>query len=187
VLGAVFSLFLLMLTEERSNVTRLNMTQEVAQLHRELRNMSANGASIVVVAGVLDNDVARFRRLDLVGETPVTTELRYIDEDEDNTTISDNRLVMIPDINEPEGMITLVRWISRLAHPDDEDRFLPVFTRSPGFGAPLVVQFRVGDRSAQRPGRSARAQDEEDRRDDAITGPGYQGVVFQAAYGPRNG
>jgi hypothetical protein len=192
VLTGIMGLFLFMLVEERSNVTRLNMTQEVSTLHRQLRNLAANGANIVVVAGEIDNDVVRFRRMDTTKEVageevPVVSELRYVDEDEDNDTIGDNRLVLVPDVDEEDATIDLVNFASRIPDPADEDEFLPVFTRSPGFGSPLVVQFRVGDRSGERLGRVQRAQSDVDRRDDANTGPGYQGIVFQAAYGPRNG
>jgi hypothetical protein len=185
--GVVMSLFLTMLQEERSNTSRLNMTHEVSGLHRQLREIAANGANIAVANGELNNDVVLFRRLDDNSETPVFAELRYIDEDDDNDTIEDNFIVFLPDREDEENQQTLVRLVSRIPDAGSVGGFLPVFTRSPGFGAPLVVQFRVGDRSAARTARGERAANEEDRRDDAHTGMGYQGIIFQSAYGPRNG
>jgi hypothetical protein len=185
--AVVMSLFLTMLQEERSNTTRLNMTHEVSSLHRRLREIAANGANIAVANGELNNDVVLFRRLNDDSETPVFSELRYIDEDDDNDTIGDNFIVFLPDREDEGNQQVVVRLVSRIPDVTSPGGFRPVFTRSPGFGAPLVVQFRVGDRSAVRQSRAERAADDEDRRDDAFTGKGYQGIVFQSAYGPRNG
>lgn len=185
--GAVLGLFISMLRAEQSNTVLLMMNHESAALHRELRQISANGANIAVSGGEVNNDVVMFRRLSDESETPVFSEMRYVDEDGDNDTIGDNAIVLIPDRTDPDTRVVLMRLVSRLRDPDDPDEFLPVFTRSPGFGSPLVVQFRVGDRSAERTSRMQRANNDEDARDDALTGPGYQGMVFQAAYGPRNG
>ncbi len=184
VMGATLALFLTMLTEQRSSSTRLAMTHEISALHRELRQLAANGANIIVASGELDNDRVRFRRIGRDEANPVFAELRYIDEDGNNNTIRDNYVALFPDRTK-EAFIRMVNNASRIPAPTGG--FEPVFTRSPGFGSPLVAQFRVGDRSGARTARAERARNAGDVADDAITGPGYQGVVFRAVYGPRNG
>lgn len=169
-------LFVSLLQQERSNLARMNMAFQAAKIHRELR-------SIAAVQGAIDEGEGgeRFVRFSRrrSGET-IISELRFIDADDDPNTIIDNEIRLVRDItNESEGA-TVVRFVSPLRDPGTGAE-QPIFTRTEGSPAPLIVRFRIGDRN--RVGN--RRQDEQARLDDSATGRGFQSLVFSGAYAAR--
>lgn len=119
----------------------------------------------------------------------VATTLVYRDEDDDPATIGDNSLVIIQiTTNEAGDEVskreeTLVRYLSPLE--DADGNALPIFQRmTDGKRAYVMFQARLGDRVLSRKNLSA-----EERykvyADDALTGPGYQGLVLQYMFVPH--
>lgn len=171
--AALMSLFLIILRQERANITMLRMGYEATALHRDLRRVAAQGADITQVGNVVEftNSV-----------TGVRSRLEVVSEDGNWDTIGDNYIIFIPDLEDPDNARRVIQWISPLY--DDAGNTIPIFQRLPGSPAPLAVNFRVGDRSGPR-ARNERAQDEDARVDDALTGPGLQSYVFRTVFTPR--
>lgn len=174
---SIMALWISMIRQERSSIRLVRMSYDSAALHREMRKVAANGGLI----NVENDSTIEFSDLD----TGVTAELRFEDDDGDNDTISDNRVVLYPDVSNPTRRRTVVRWASRLDDPDNPGELLPAFTRDGTFASPIKLQFRLGDRVGII-SPAERAQNAQARLEDTETGPGFQSLVFRGAYGPRN-
>ena len=173
-MGSLIYLFVSLISQEKSNLQRLNMAFQAAALHRELR-------SIAAIQGTIDpnQDFVIFssRR---GGETRVSR-LEYVDGDGDPDTIIDNEVRLVRNVNDDEAQgATVVRFVSPLRNPATGEA-QPIFTRTSGSPAPLIVRFRIGDRTRV----ANRREDEAARQDDAATGRGFQSMVFSGAYAPR--
>jgi hypothetical protein len=180
IIVAIMALFIAIMRQERSNVRSLQMAYNSAQLHRELRRVASIGASISTTA-----DAVRFENLG----TGTISELRYEDLDNNPDTIGDNRIVFDPDVDADGDERLLIRFVSPLVVNGVQQ---PIFRRMPGTPSPLVVEFRVGDRTGpiSRGERAALAREETTlgravRADDAWTGAGLQSQVYRGVFMPR--
>ncbi len=172
----LIALYLNVITRERTNIKTIRMAYDSANLHREMRKIAAIGGTINV-----DNDTITFTNT-ITGTTSLLT---YVDEDGDNDTIGDNYMELIPDVNDNTAKRTVVRYGSRLTDPDNSSQFLPIFSRLGNFRQPIIIEFRIGDRVGIRDLKE-RANDDKANAEDALTGKGFQSLVFRGAYGPRN-
>lgn len=182
--GIVMALFVKVLRDERSNITRIRMAYDAADLHRELRRFAAVGGVNNTVVDPTNVSV-EFTNNDV--DPPVRSRLEYSDADGDPATIADNEIRLVPDVDaDTSRFINVVRYASPLEDPDDADEFLPIFSRGGEFNEVLLVNFRIGDRRGDLTSRPARANDAEARAEDGRTGAGFQSILFRGAYAPRN-
>ena len=178
-MAAVITLFVGVIRQERTNLRMIQMTYDTSHLHREMRQLASVGGSI----GTSGNQVTFFNEI-----TGVTSQIRYEDLDGNPDTIGDNQIVLIKDVDaDDEDSRIVVRYVSPLRNASGS--FLPMFSRQPGRPQPLLIQFRVGDRTGPI-GRTARANVtsatyDECRADDAFTGDGFQSVAFRSVIMPR--
>jgi len=199
VMTMMIDLLVEVMKRQKSTNTQLTLLYNSANLHRRLRTIAAVGAQIELGEDQADSDndgirgFVRFVNTDL----NETSELRFVDIDRDITTIDDNFIEFIEDITavdssgNPLNRVE-VRYVTPLTLNGVEQ---PVFTRENGTPDPLVVRFRAGDRAGpgdpiERAGRS-RTDKNQDldtiwEKDDAVTGPGLQSIIFRGAYAPRN-
>lgn len=170
--GLMF-LFVEMVRVERSNLARLNMAFQAAALHRELRQVAASPG--VIAFNDVGDEFIRFERR-VAGGARIVSELRFIDRDGNPNTIADNEIILVRNVdsNSTAGN-TVVRYVSPIPGT-------PMFTRGQGIPAPILVNFRIGDTS--RP--ENRLTNAQARRDDSLTGRGFNSMVFRGAYTPRN-
>jgi hypothetical protein len=172
VIIAVIGLFISLLWQERTNLRMLQMSYESQQLHRELRRVASFGSSIT-------SGTTSVRFDDLGAGT--TAELRYEDADSNPATIGDNVIVFDPDVATDNDERTVLRYVSPLVVGGTAQ---PIFRRQAGTPSPLIVEFRIGDRTGPT-GRRDRAGNAGAKADDAFTGPGLQTMVYRGAFTPR--
>lgn len=180
-IGVVMTLFLFVVREERSNIMRIRMAYDAADLHRELRRYAAVGGVNNTVVDP-NNISVSFTNAD----TGISSRLEFVDPDGDPDSMRDNLIRLIPDLDEPDKDVNVVRFATPLIDPDDPSERLPIFSRAGSFNQALLVNFRIGDRRGDLTERTARGADDECRAEDAITGKGFQSILFRGAYGPRN-
>ena len=174
VMIATMYFFVSILRQERSNIRTLQMAYQTANLHRELRKVSAYGGNI---------DITNGRAVQFTNEvTGVTSELRFVDDDGDPFTIGDNTIEFDPDITIEDDDEILISLVSPLT--DEDGNILPIFARADGFPDPLLVEFRMGDTSGP-VSRGNRSKIAQARQDDAFTGPGLQTNVYRGAFALR--
>ncbi len=98
---------------------------------------------------------------------------RYLNPDENDYTIRDNRLVYGKGLPGDGNEKVILRYLSPL-HIEEEE--VGKLFKLETLNGPVVnINFRIGDSGI-----------EPDRLEDAITGPGYQGVLVHTRAIPRN-
>lgn len=143
----------------------------VANLHRQMRNITAAGDNII-----LDDQNGQWVQFVYREDTDEgeilfkTGRLSYNDADSNPDTILDNSIVLFPDLETDDETSRIVIWnVSPLY--DASGNPLPIFSRPAVAGVnALLVQFRVGDPSPEQ---------------SLATGPGFTSMVFRAAFAPR--
>jgi type II secretory pathway pseudopilin PulG len=168
----VITLFVSIIQQERTNLRMLQMSYQSQQFHRELRRVASYGSAIT-------SSTSSVRFDDLANGT--TAELRYEDTDNNPATIGDNTIIFDPDVATDNDERLVLRYVSPLVVGGTTQ---PIFRRQAGTPAPLIVEFRIGDRTGPT-SRADRRNNSAAKADDAFTGPGLQTMVYRGAFTPR--
>lgn len=199
----VLNLFIEMLRLEQSNSRQLAMVRDASDLSRELRQIASSRGLVTdedsFLTGITPrtpdtviphDEVRAFIRWNrAVGTAAVTSELLIRDIDGDPTTIGDNSLVLIGDVDNPSITRTMlyvspmeitgtVNWAGAFGRP----------APPPGvvyMNAPLEVRLRFGDRVPIRD-RTGRRRNADAVEEDRWTGPSFESIVLNTIYATRD-
>lgn len=161
------------LRSNKAQRTQIIIAKDVQVLQSTLKQHATSARQFILNGGT----TLRIQQPDdsETGAAGVISQLSIEDDDNNPATAFDNRLVLTPNLDEPDETRVILSGLARLGDPANPGTFFPYFTQPAG-AASLRVRFRLGDQ-ARNQGGSA---------DNAHTGMGYQTFVFDSTFMARN-